>query len=77
MDSPSKPSKVVLNEQLAKQIYDRKLLLSASGQSLKGKSVPVSRVFKISPKTVRDIWNRRTWTKATCTEITAYEVSII
>ncbi len=28
---------------------------------IKGQSVPVAHMFGVSPKTVRDIWNRRTW----------------
>ncbi len=33
---------------------------------LKGRSLDISFSFGVSPKTVRDIWNRRTWQYATC-----------
>ena len=56
-------SGVVLNEKLAVEIYKWKQFFS--GQNSKGKSVPVSRIYNISPKTVRDIWNRKTWSDAT------------
>ena len=52
---------VVLNEKLAVEIYKLRLF----GPS-KGKSVHVSRIFHVSPKTVRDIWNQKTWSLATC-----------
>ena len=32
---------------------------------MKGQSVPVAQRFGVSPKTVRDIWNRRTWAHTT------------
>ena len=35
-------------------------------QTKKGQSIPVSLLFNVSPKTVRDIWNRKTWPNATC-----------
>ena len=35
--------------------------LQQAESRIKGKSVPVAGMFKVSPKTVRDIWNRRTW----------------
>ena len=34
-------------------------------KSLRGKSLPVSKLFGVSSRTVRDIWNRQTWTIAT------------
>ena len=35
--------------------------LQPAGSRILGKSVQVAGMFKVSPKTVRDIWNRRTW----------------
>ncbi len=32
---------------------------------IRGQSVPVAERFGISPRTVRDIWSRHTWTYAT------------
>ena len=53
---------VVLNEKLAVEIYMCKPILSRT----KGMSVPLSRFYNISPKAVRDIWNHKTWSRATC-----------
>lgn len=65
----------VLTEELAIEIYKCKLAFNAPSnyaecfQSAeirkRGKSVPVSVKFGISPKTVRDIWSHRTWAYAT------------
>ena len=35
------------------------------GRSFRGQSEPVSKLFGVSSRTVRDIWNRRTWVFAT------------
>ena len=65
---------VILTPQLALEIYKCKLVLQSpencsSGadpsKSLKGQSVPVGNKYNVSAKTIRDIWNRRTWTFAT------------
>ena len=62
---------VVLNEDLAAEIYRCKLALKSTscGENAesrnRGQSLPVSREFGVSPKTIRDIWSRRTWTCAT------------
>lgn len=65
----------VLTEELAIEIYKCKLELISPSSSAscfltaddrkRGKSVPVSAKFGISPKTVRDIWTHRTWAYAT------------
>ena len=34
-------------------------------QSMRGMSIPVSKMFGVSPRAIRDIWNRRTWEHAT------------
>jgi hypothetical protein len=66
-----------MNGSLAAEIYKEKLALiitPASSESclkddarveMKGKSVQVSAKYGVSAKTVRDIWNRRTWIDAT------------
>jgi hypothetical protein len=62
---------LVLTASQAVEIYRCKLrfrhpktfqssLLSVESR-IKGQSVPVAEMFGVSPKTVRDIWNRRTW----------------
>ena len=71
--SKSKKQRVMLNEELAIEIYKCKLLFS--GQHSKGKSVPVSRIYKISPKTVRDIWNQKTWSSATSTIFSTCQIT--
>ena len=72
---PSSKPKVILNGRLAAEIYAEKLALVApttfescmqdSRIKVKGKSVKVSAKYGVSAKTIRDIWNRRTWTHAT------------
>ena len=66
---------IILSASDAENIYMEKLLINnsnagglakASGGCLKGKSVPVAARFGVSSKTIRDIWNRRTWPRATC-----------
>ncbi len=73
---PTKRYRQVLNKIQAEEIYRYKLSLikssdmepdiQSSEEKLKGKSVDVSYRFGVSPKTVRDIWTRRTWTESTC-----------
>jgi len=65
----------MLNESQAVDIYLCKLSLEArcgtdcSGdirrRSMRGKCGPVSKMFGVSPRIVRDIWNRHTWGHAT------------
>ena len=61
----------MLTEQDAIEIYKYKMAISCAKakndvvDSLRGKSVSVSKMYEISPRTVRDIWNRQTWTNAT------------
>jgi hypothetical protein len=68
-------SRIVLNESLAVEIYQYKLAFSAPSspvscfQSLerriRGQSARVSSEFGVSPKTIRDVWNHKTWVHAT------------
>jgi hypothetical protein len=66
----------MLTEQQAIEIYQHKLIFltkpeysSASSHScslsLRGKSSPLSKFYGVSPRTIRDIWNRQTWGYAT------------
>ena len=63
----------MLTEQQVIEIYSHKIyLLSQLGsnskskiQSIRGKSGPLSRLFGVSSRTIRDIWNRHTWQYAT------------
>ena len=63
-----------MTEVLARDIYKYKLAFNAPQSSaaspkadngIRGKSVSVAERFDVSPKTVRDIWSRRTWAYAT------------
>ena len=64
---------VCLTEEQAIEIYQWKLdtvseyirLGEVDLSVLKGKSLILSKVYEVSPKTIRDIWNRNTWIKAT------------
>ena len=63
-----KNSRVVLTPQLAREIYLYKIgfeCLDHSAMLLKGRSVQISKKYNVSPKTIRDVWNRRTWAFAT------------
>jgi hypothetical protein len=75
MEAKPQTSRTVLSPVQAREIYQCKLKLLQPNASdpclksmvlkLKGQSVPVAACFGVSPKTVRDIWNRRTWAHAT------------
>ena len=66
---------LVLSATQAIEIYKCKLsyrhpnsfesCLRTTEARIKGQSVPVAERFGVSPKTVRDIWNRRTWAYTT------------
>jgi hypothetical protein len=69
-----KRQRVILTPKLAREIYTRKLVLLAQerselnfngSNSLKGQSVPLAHEYNVSAKTIRDIWNRKTWMFAT------------
>ena len=60
------PFIVILTADQARSIY---LLRSASSagesliQTVAGKSSLVAEMFGVNPKTIRDVWSRKTWTK--------------
>jgi hypothetical protein len=69
--------RIVLSESHAVEIYKIKLAFELSGpvgesrqqspsSRIKGKSADIGRVYNVSPKTVRDVWNHVTWKYATC-----------
>ena len=67
--------RVILTPQLAEEIYTQKVVLQTprdfgscfeTSKLLKGQSGRVAKKYNVSAKTIRDIWNRRTWTFATC-----------
>ena len=64
---PSIP-RAVLTASQATDIFTRKILLESQDNTvscLKGASVSISKMYKVSAKTIRDIWNRKTWACAT------------
>ena len=70
----SKQCRIVLTPQIAMEIYACKMELEAvikqhsctmPRMPLQGQSSYVAERFNVSAKTIRDIWNRRTWTFAT------------
>eukprot|EP00292_Cryptomonas_paramecium_P019813 CAMPEP_0113697684 /NCGR_PEP_ID=MMETSP0038_2-20120614/22272_1 /TAXON_ID=2898 /ORGANISM="Cryptomonas paramecium" /LENGTH=120 /DNA_ID=CAMNT_0000620725 /DNA_START=115 /DNA_END=474 /DNA_ORIENTATION=+ /assembly_acc=CAM_ASM_000170 len=67
-NNPSKhPFVVILNAAQARSIYLLRSTASASPEmhSVAGKSTIVAELYRVSPKTIRDIWNRKTWTQVT------------
>jgi hypothetical protein len=65
----------MLNDRQAVAIYKQKLelmkprsfktCLQDFDSRIKGQSTHVGKAFGVSPKTIRDIWSRRTWSEAT------------
>lgn len=64
----------MLTAELAEEIYRLKLQMRAAHgkhsstdfeASMRGKSGPLSKVYGVSARTIRDIWNRNTWAFAT------------
>jgi hypothetical protein len=77
---PSNMAGVALTEVLAQEIYRHKIQLESknirtSGARIKGPSAAIARLYNVSAKTVRDIWNRVTWKYATSHMWTASEPS--
>jgi hypothetical protein len=67
--------RIKLTPQMVNDIYNSKLLLLAprdfiscfkkNTKPLSGHSTIIAKKYNVSPKTVRDIWNNRTWTSVT------------
>ncbi len=55
----------MLHESDAIILYLLKIDASTNNQSKRGRSGPISKLFGVSARTVRDIWNRKTWAYAT------------
>jgi hypothetical protein len=58
---------VVLTADQALEIYKVKLALQKQNRGVKvrGQSVQIATMYRVSPKTVRDIWNHTTWKPVT------------
>lgn len=62
------PFPVILSKQQAINIYSMRSPDTTSDPALQvvaGKSSMVAEMYSVSPKTIRDIWNRKTWTQVT------------
>ena len=64
---PLSSPRVILTEQQAVEICAMKpaLPITANHRRCESQSRIVAEQFGVSPKTVRDIWNRKTWVSAT------------
>ena len=63
---PGIPFLVILTAEQARSIYCMRSASAAEGshaKSFAGKSSLVAEMFGVSPKTIRDVWNRKTWTQ--------------
>ena len=54
-----------LTESQAVEIYMLKMSIAVDSQRLRGASPPIAVRFGVSSRTIRDIWNRKTWAFAT------------
>eukprot|EP00960_Hanusia_phi_P071683 767603-Hanusia_phi.AAC.9 len=76
MDSESKPHwKAALSFEEAREIYSKRPHGKSDSDTLLS-STMLSNQYKISPKAIRDIWNKRTWIKATQSMWTREELEI-
>jgi hypothetical protein len=61
----------MLTEEMAIQIYEYKLYCGrqqnrdSKSRSLRGQSGPIAKLFGVSSRAVRDIWNRQSWSFTT------------
>jgi hypothetical protein len=62
-------ARIILTAEQAMEIYGLKPAprsdLLSKQQRTRGLSLPIAKQYGVSPKTIRDIWNRRTWAFAT------------
>lgn len=74
MGSATKPSEIVesrangriLTREQAIAIFQKRVIPEEDEEPGPGKSGMVAKKFGVSPKTVRDVWNKTTWVEATC-----------
>jgi hypothetical protein len=70
------PFLVILTADQARMIYSLRSETTAQTfelRSVAGKSSLVAELYGVSPKTIRDVWNRKTWTQVTRPMWTAEE----
>ena len=64
------PFLVILTAEQARSIYQLRSPSTAEGPAahlVAGKSSLVAEMYGVSPKTIRDVWNRKTWTQVIVT----------
>ena len=75
MSVTAKKKRIVLNKETAIEIYQHKIrlmvpmsykqCLQSWKESIRGESSKLAKQYGVSPKTVRDVWNRKSWTEVT------------
>ena len=61
----SKTRRVILTKEHVLEIYKLRMTKIDTHKRNQSKSGLVAKFYGVSPKTIRDIWNRKTWTWAT------------
>ena len=73
-------AKRILTEKQAKEIYQIYLAdfspSSSFMEAKNGTSTQLASIYGVSPKTIRDIWNRRTWTSVTSLVVNEVDASV-
>ena len=68
-----KPWKIILTAEQAVEIYQKRSMAIDSQATSSCRSNEVAELYGVNSKTIRDIWNRATWVKATRSVWTAEE----
>jgi hypothetical protein len=71
-DQTRNPFLVILTAEQARSIYSLRSPATAEGPAahlVAGKSSLVAEMYGVSPKTIRDVWNRKTWTQVAATNV--------
>jgi hypothetical protein len=69
------PFLVILTADQARMIYSLRSESTAQSfelRSVAGKSSLVAELYGVSPKTIRDVWNRKTWTQVHILNVVLY-----
>ena len=65
-DETRNPFQVILTAEQAKSIYSLRASSTVEDHTIRhvvGKSSLVAEMYGVSPKTIRDVWNRKTWSQ--------------
>ena len=68
-----KPWKIILTAEQAVEIYQKRSMATDSQATSSCRSNEIAELYGVNSKTIRDIWNRATWVKATRSVWTAEE----